>query len=89
MTVLVRYDSEADVTYVELKPEAFVARTVELLDAHLLVDVDESGHPVGIEILCGPAEVDEQAFTTLTERFPDLDIGSLRTALAGRRAFTG
>jgi uncharacterized protein YuzE len=89
MTVLVRYDSEADVTYVQLEPEAVVDRTVELLDAHLLVDVDKSGHPIGIEILCAPAEVDELVFTTLAERFPDLDIGAIRTALAGRKAATG
>jgi uncharacterized protein YuzE len=87
--MLVRYDSEADVTYVQLEPEAIVARPVELLDAHLLVDVDESGHPVGIEILCGPAEVNELVFATLSKRFPDLDIASLQRALAGRKAATG
>jgi hypothetical protein len=66
-----------------------VDRTVELLDAHLLVDVDESGYPIGIEILCAPAVVEKLALTTLTERFPDLDIGALRMALAGRKATTG
>lgn len=88
MTVLVRYDSEADATYVQLEPEAVVSRPVEVLDGHLLVDVDRSGHPIGIEILCAPAEVDELAFTALARHFPDLDIDALRTALAGRRAAT-
>jgi hypothetical protein len=37
---------------------------VDVLDGYLLVDVDGSGHPIGIEILCAPAEVDALAFTT-------------------------
>jgi uncharacterized protein YuzE len=89
MTVLVRYDAEADVTYVQLEPEPVVDRTLELLDAHLLVDVDQSGHPIGIEILCAPAEFDELALTTLAARFPDLDIGALGKALAVTKAATG
>jgi uncharacterized protein YuzE len=88
LAVLVRYDSEADATYVELEPEATAARTIELLDAHLLVDVDESGHPIGIELLCGPGEVDPTTFTAIAERFPDLDIDALQTALAGTRSAT-
>lgn len=88
MAVLVRYDSEADATYVQLEPEAVVARTVEVLDGHLLVDVDGSGHPIGIEILCAPADVDELAFTALAQRFPDLDVDAARRALSGRRAAT-
>jgi uncharacterized protein YuzE len=88
MTVLVRYDSEADATYVQLEADAVVARTVEVLDGHLLVDVDDSGQPIGIEILCAPAEVDELAFTSLAQRFPDLDLDAVRTVLAGRRAAT-
>jgi uncharacterized protein YuzE len=88
MTVLVRYDSEADATYVELEPEAAASHTVEVLDGHLLVDVDRSGHPIGIDILCAPAEVDDLAITALARRFPDLDIEAVRTSLAGSRAAT-
>jgi uncharacterized protein YuzE len=86
--VLVRYDSEADATYVELEPQAAASRTIEVLDGHLLVDVDRSGRPIGIEILCAPADVDEVAITALAGRFPELDIEAVRTALAGSRAAT-
>jgi uncharacterized protein YuzE len=86
--VLVRYDAEGDATYVQLEPEAGVARTVEVLDGHLLVDVDDDDRPIGIEFLCGPAEVDELAFTAVAERFPELDIPALRTALTGTGAAT-
>jgi uncharacterized protein YuzE len=88
MAVLVRYDSEADATYVQLQPEAVVARTVEVLDGHVLVDVDESGQPIGIELLCAPADVDEPSFTALAQRFPDLDVDVVRRVLSGRRAAT-
>ncbi len=87
--MLVHYGCEADATCVQLDAEATVARTVDVLDAHLLVDLDECGHPIGIEILCAPAEVDEVALATPAERFPDLAIGALRTALARRKAATG
>jgi hypothetical protein len=51
---------------------------------YLLVDVDESGRPIGIEVLCSPAEVDE-ALTTLARRFLHLDVNGLRTAVARKR----
>ncbi|MGH2813321.1 MAG: DUF2283 domain-containing protein [Actinomycetota bacterium] len=46
------YDEEADALYVLLAPEAEIAisRTVELGE-RLHVDVDDHGHPVGVEIL--------------------------------------
>jgi uncharacterized protein YuzE len=87
--VLVRYDAEADATCVQLDAEATVARTVDLLDGYLLVDVDGSGHPIGTEVLSAPAEVDELAMTALALRFPYLNIRPLCTALAGRKAATG
>jgi uncharacterized protein YuzE len=88
IAVLVRYDSEADATYIQLDAEAVVARTVEVLDGHLLVDVDETGRPIGIEILCAPADVDKSALTALAERFPVLDVEAIRRVLAGRSAAT-
>ena len=45
------YDSEANGTHVQLDAEATVARTVDVPDGYLLVDVDESDHPIRIEIL--------------------------------------
>lgn len=56
------YDEEADALYVLLAPEAEIAisRTVELGE-RLHVDVDDQGHPVGVEILYpsqGPVDLD-------------------------------
>jgi len=88
MSVLVRYDSEADATFVQLDSDAAVARTVEVLDGHLMVDVDGLDSPIGIEILCAPADIDEVAYVALADRFSALDIEAIRAALAGRSAAT-
>lgn len=85
--VLVHYDSEADATTVELG-SGEVSRTVEIVDGHLLVDVDSEGRPISVEILCAPADVGEPVYAALVERFPDLDLGTLRSVIAGRSPTT-
>jgi uncharacterized protein YuzE len=85
--VLVRYDSEADATTVVLGSAA-VARMVEVVDGHVMVDVDSSGQPVGIEILSAPSVVDEAIISALGERFPELDLPVLRSVLAGKSPAT-
>ncbi|AIU70508.1 MULTISPECIES: DUF2283 domain-containing protein [Thermococcus] len=44
----VRYDPQGDILYIEVSPSK-VAETVEI-DEDILVDYDESGNIVGIEI---------------------------------------
>ena len=60
--MLFDYDRETDVLYVRFHEGGLVARTEEI-DSGTLVDVDESGLPVGIEILrpARPIRVDEIA----------------------------
>lgn len=48
--MILRYDVEADALYLELRPDAPVLRTEEQ-DSGLSVDLDESGHVRGIEIV--------------------------------------
>jgi uncharacterized protein YuzE len=57
--MVVHYDAEAEATYVELS-DAPWSRTVELIDAYLLVDLDDSGVPVGVEVLDAPADIQER-----------------------------
>ena len=83
MKMLVRYDSEADATTVQLE-DSVVVGTVEVLDGHVLVDVDDGGSPVSVEILSSPADVTEAVYEALGHRFPALDVNALRTVLAGR-----
>jgi uncharacterized protein YuzE len=80
--VIVRYDTEADATYVTLQ-RADVARTIEVIDSFAWVDVDEAGVPVGIEFLVAPADIDETALARVAERFPATDTVSIKAALAG------
>lgn len=81
--MLVHYDSEAGATTVELG-SGEVSRTVEVVDGHVMVDVDSNGRPVSVEILCAPADVSEPVYAALAERFPALDMGTLRSVIAGR-----
>ena len=46
----VRYDNDVDALYVPLRPETPVSRSV-VVDANRVVDLDESGDAVGIEVL--------------------------------------
>jgi uncharacterized protein YuzE len=80
--VIIRYDTEADATYVTLR-HADVARTIEVIDSFLWVDLDEAGLPVGIEFLDAPADVDETALACIAERFPSTDTAGIKAALAG------
>jgi uncharacterized protein YuzE len=80
--VIVRYDTEADATYVTLQ-RADIARTIEVIDSFAWVDVDEAGLPVGIEFLAAPADIDEPVLAHIAERFPTTDAPSIKAALAG------
>lgn len=44
------YSTEADALYIELESAKTVARTVEV-SSGCLVDLDEAGHPLGIELI--------------------------------------
>jgi uncharacterized protein YuzE len=80
--VIIRYDTEADATCVTLR-SADVARTIEVIDSLVWVDIDDAGIPVAIEFLDAPADIDETALARIAERFPATDIDSIRAALAG------
>lgn len=80
--MIVRYDTEADATYITLQ-RAEVARTIEVIDSFAWVDVDDAGLPVGIEFLDSPADIDETALARVSERFPTTDSASIKAALAG------
>ena len=81
--VMIEYDSEARATYVRLVDEApRGVRPVEIVEGHIVVDVDESGHPIGVEILEPPTEVTADELKAIGDRFPDL-AGELAHALAG------
>lgn len=54
MSMLLVHDSAADALYIYLRRDAQVARSV-LVDDERVVDVDESGKVVGIEILAPSA----------------------------------
>lgn len=82
ITMMVEFDPTAAATYVRLRDEA-VARTVEVLDAYCMVDLDGAGEPVGVEILDAPADVGDALFEALGKSFPVLDIRALRLALSG------
>jgi uncharacterized protein YuzE len=80
--VIVRYDTDADATYITLRV-ARVARTTEVVDSFVWVDMDEQGDPTGVEILAAPADIDDTAMAPLAQMFPSLDIDKLKVALAG------
>jgi uncharacterized protein YuzE len=80
--VIVRYDTEADATYVTLQ-RADVVRTIEVIDSLAWVDVDEAGLPVGIEFLDAPADIDSTVLARIAEKFPTTDTASIKAALAG------
>ena len=81
--MIVRYDTEADATSITLQ-RADVARTIEVIDSFAWVDVDETGHPVRIEFLDAPADIDETAVARIAKRFPTADTPSIKAALSGR-----
>lgn len=65
-----QYDAEADACYLELNTSP-VARTVHLADS-VMVDVDEVGEPVGVELLWAQDAIPLEALTLVVERFPFL-----------------
>ena len=75
------YDQESDALYIRLVEDAMVART-EQIDAGTLVDVNEGGAAVGIEIIrpARPIPVNE-----IADRFPLIgdEIRVLRSLWAG------
>lgn len=66
----VSYDPDARATYVEWEAGP-IARTVEVSDL-MMVDVDDHGRPLGVEILTLPDKVTQSMVDLLVERFPDL-----------------
>lgn len=88
--MVVDYDTEAGTTYVELAgyDETSAHGVVEVIRGLLTVDVNDSGEPIGVELLAAPAEIDEATLRPLGERFPTLDLAQLGAALAGRRLAT-
>ncbi|MGH9065201.1 MAG: DUF2283 domain-containing protein [Acidimicrobiales bacterium] len=81
--MIVHYDADLGATYVELS-DAPAARSTEVLDAYVLVNLDGAGAPVGVEVLDAPASITEAVFSALAEHFPALDLDRLRAVLAGR-----
>jgi uncharacterized protein YuzE len=74
MTMLVTYDSSADALYIYLRRDAEVTRSV-LVDDGRVVDFDESGKVVGIEVLAPSAGFELE---DIIERF---DLHGLRDEL--------
>ncbi len=66
----VSYDPEARVTYVKWAIGE-VARTAEIGDL-MMVDVDEDGHPLGVEFLMAPTSVTQPMLEALVDAFPAL-----------------
>ncbi len=73
-----QYDAEADACYLELNRSP-VARTVHLADS-VMVDVDEIGEPVGVELLWAQDAIPLEALTLVVERFPSLHVQLFRQA---------
>jgi uncharacterized protein YuzE len=78
MSVVVEFDPEVRATYVRLRDDP-VARTVEVMDAYCVVDLDAAGEPLGMEILDAPADISQPVFQALATSFPSLDIDVLRS----------
>jgi uncharacterized protein YuzE len=70
--VLVTYDPEADATYVKLA-DATVATTEQFGDS-LAVDLDNTGEPVGVELLMAPATATSTTLAPLVRAYPSLSV---------------
>ena len=68
--MLVSYDTEVGSTYVELA-DTEVRRTVSISDL-VMVDLDDSDQPVGVEFAVGPAQITVEMLEALGDRFSDL-----------------
>ncbi len=56
MGMLVEYDSEAHATYISLVDQDPTSQ-IEIQAETVVVDLGQSGQPVGVEILLAPAQV--------------------------------
>lgn len=74
-----QYDAAADACYLALDGGP-VARTVHLADG-VMVDVDEVGEPVGVELLWARDAIPVAALTLVIEHFPLLGVQLLRRVL--------
>lgn len=68
--MLVSYDAEAGVTYVELS-EAPIIGTVSVSDL-VMVDLGSHGEPAGVEFAVAPARITGAMLDCLGDRFPML-----------------
>jgi uncharacterized protein YuzE len=68
----VSYDTEARATYVQVADvDVDVDRTVELSEV-VMVDLDATGVPVGVEFLVLPGDVSDVMLRLVADRFPAL-----------------
>jgi len=66
--VVVRYDKEHDILYIDVRPSARrAAETVEAAD-DLLIDLDEEGNVIGIELWRASEYLAEPLSSALVER---------------------
>ncbi len=65
--VVVRYDREHDILYIDVRPSARAAETVEAAD-DLLIDLDEEGNVIGIELWRASEYLAEPLSSALVER---------------------
>jgi len=70
--MLVSYDPAARATYVQIH-EGAVARTVDITDT-VMVDLDASGMPLGVEFLQVPADIPTEVIELVADRFPDFKV---------------
>jgi uncharacterized protein YuzE len=68
--VILEYDTEADATYITLTDEP-VVQTHSVGDL-IMVDLDATGHPVGLEILVQPQQLSWDMKNALFKQFPEL-----------------
>ena len=65
--VVVRYDKEHDILYIDVRPSVRAAETVEAAD-DLLIDLDEEGNVIGIELWRASEYLAEPLSSALVER---------------------
>ena len=47
----ITWDSQAEAAYIYFKENTLAAKTIELKQDEILLDIDEIGEPIGIEVL--------------------------------------
>lgn len=68
--MIIEQDVDAGTAYFALS-DAPVARTVHISDL-VMVDVDDSGHPVGVEFATVPQKLTWDQFAPLFNAYPEL-----------------